>query len=175
MLAALVAVNGLAAAKSWTVIRPLEEKHAFDAKDGADTPLFTFILDTLGIPVYKVECHNGNYPDDSEMNFSGDFQCALFAVKGRNLLSGDLLAQGNRARMNSAQLRGDCLQYPEYSTERHFKLRGMRITLGFSEMKWTPGKLAGFTFTLQAVPDESALNGTAEAYAGPEPPVSCFP
>ena len=162
------------------MIRPLEEKHVFTGigKNGVDTPLFTFILDTLGTPVYKVECHNGNYPDDSEMNFSGDFECALFAVKGRNLTSGDLLAgakdEKNRARMDSAQLRGECLQYPEYSTERHFKLRGMVITLRFSDAAWSAGRLAGFTFTLKAVPDESAASAVPETLADQELPASCY-
>lgn len=185
MLAALFAVSSLAATKSWPVIRPLDEKHVFMdvGKKDADTPLFTFILGTLGIPLYKLECHNGNYPDDSEINFSGDFQCALFAIKGRNLLSGDLLgnakepqgAEKNRARIHAAQLRGDCLQFPEYSTERHFKLRGMQITLRFSDIEWSAGRLSGFTFTLKAVPDESAVSAMPESYAGPDPPSPCYP
>jgi hypothetical protein len=181
IFAALFALSGPAAGKNWPLIRPLKEKHVFrDAgSDGADAPLFTFILDTLGTPVYKVECHNGNYPDDSEINFSGDFQCALFAVKGRNLTSSDLLAGAkddkNRARMHSAQLRGDCLQYPEYGAERHFRVRGMVVTLRFSDVKWSAGRLAGFTLTLEAAPDESAVSAVSESIAGPEPPAACDP
>jgi hypothetical protein len=176
-LLTLFGISRQAAAKSWPVIRPLEEKHVFRdvGENGADIPLFTFMLDTLGTPVYKVECHNGNYPDDSEMNFSGDFQCALFAVKGRNLTSGDLFSTAkddkNRARMLSAQLRGDCLQYPEYSTERHFKLRGMLVTLQFSGAEWRAGRLSGFTFTLKAVPEEAGVSAASESVA----PASCVP
>jgi hypothetical protein len=110
---------------------------------------------------------------------SGDFQCALFAVKGRYLRSGDLLAPAtdrlNRGRMHAAQLRAPCLDYPEYSTLRHFKLRGMLVTLGFTDPRWRSGKLIGFTLTLSATPDESAASPTPEHVAGPEPPASCYP
>ena len=42
--------------------------------------------------------------------------------------------------MRAAQLRGKCLAYPEYSTDRHFKLRGMLITLQFSGMEWSAAR-----------------------------------
>ena len=77
----------LAQASQWPVIRPLEEKRVFinPGQNNADTPFVAFIKASDGVPTYKLECHNGNYEDESEMNFSGDFQCALFAVgRGHN-------------------------------------------------------------------------------------------
>jgi hypothetical protein len=181
LLVMMFAINLSAQVNQWRPIRPLEEKHVFvnSGKPGSEPSVVTFIKDTLATPIYKLECHSGDYPDDSEINFSGDFQCALFAVKGRYLRSGDLLAPAtdrlNRGRMHAAQLRAPCLDYPEYSTLRHFKLRGMLVTLGFTDPRWRSGKLIGFTLTLSATPDESAASPTPEHVAGPEPPTSCYP
>lgn len=158
----------------------------------ADTPVLAYIRDMKGTPVYKLECHSGDYSDQSEMNFSGDFQCALFAVKGNTLVSGNLLAANtkneqsadwwNRGRMRSVQLRGECLKYPEYSTVRHFKLRGMLLTLRFAEVEWSSAKdqqnnpLVGkFTFTANVVPDPTVKSSRAEEVEGPAPPTSCYP
>lgn len=182
-------------ANGWPAIRPLHEVHTFrtPVNSNADTPFLAFIRSTKGVPVYKVECHNGNYDNESEIDFSGDFQCALFALwKGSEIASWNLLAANtknelssdwwNRGRMHSAQLRGVCLAYPEYSTDRHFKLRGMLVTLRFSDTKWSTGKdshvnpiLVGFTFGLDVVPDRAAQSSRAELPAGPKPPGSCYP
>jgi hypothetical protein len=132
-------VSVRAQANKWPVVQPLRERRTFvsPGRDTADTPFLAFIKDSKDVPIYKLECHNGNYENESEINFSGDFHCALFAVKGDTLKSGDLLAANtrnerstdwwNRGRMFSDQLRGECLAYPEYSTIRHFKLRGHRM------------------------------------------------
>lgn len=180
--------------RKWPIIRPLEERRAFinPGQNNADTPFVVVIEDSGSVPAYKLECHNGNYQDGSEMNFSADFQCALFAVKGATRTSGNLLAADtkdelstdwwNRGRMRAPQLRGECLKYPEYSTDRRFKLRGMLLTLRFTDVKWNPGKdqpdgptLAGFTFFLKAIPDESAQSSRAAVPIGPRPPAACYP
>ncbi len=183
-----------AQASKWPAIRPLEEKKVFinPGQNNADTPFAAFIKDSDGVPVYKLECHNGNYEDESEMNFSGDFQCGLFAVKGTTRTSGNLLAADtknelstdwwNRGRMRAAELRGECLKYPEYSTDRRFRLRGMLLTLRFADVKWSSRKdqkgepvLAGFAFLVKVVPDESAQSSRAELPDGPKPPSACYP
>lgn len=184
----------LAQGSKWPVIRPLEEKQVFinPGQNNADTPFVAFIKDSNGVPVYKLECHNGNYEDESEINFSGDFQCALFTVKGTTRTSGNLLAADtkdelstdwwNRGRMRADQLRGECLKYPEYSTDRHFKFRGMLLTLNFTNMQWGSSKaqqveplLTGFKVSLKVVPDASAHSSRAEVLADPKPPEPCYP
>jgi|SRR5882762_11845644 len=181
-------------AANWPMIQPLHETRTFLSQAAANTDhsFLVLIKDTAGVPVYKLDCHSGNYSDDSEMNFSGDFQCALFALKGSNLASGNLLAANtpneqstdwwNRGRLRSAQLRGNCLMYPEYSTDRHFRLRGMRIMLRFTDIEWSARKdqqnnpvLERFKFTLDVVPDTDAHTLTAELPQGPEPPRACYP
>lgn len=192
---AAMGVSGLVGhADRWPTIQPLHREHAFLHADRANTdlPFLAFIKDTDGAPVYKFECHSGDYNGESEMNFSGYFQCALFAIKGDALTSTDLLAADtnnelssdwwNRGRMLSRQLRGKCLAYPEYSTDRHFRLRGMLITMRFTDVEWSARKdqqgnamIARFTFTLDAVRDRGAQSSRTELPVGPKPPPSCFP
>lgn len=179
---------------AWPAIQPVHATHTFinPGEHGEDAPFLALIRDARGAPVYKFECHNGNYDEQSEMNFSGDFQCALFAVKGSTLASGDLLAANtkdelstdwwNRGRVLSRQLRGKCLAYPEYSTDRHFRLRGMLITMRFTDIAWGARRdqqgnpmLAKFTFTLSVVPDRAAKSSRAELPGGGKPPSSCYP
>jgi hypothetical protein len=183
-----------AEANNWPVVQPLRETRTFvnPGRDNADTPFLTLIKDSEGVPIYKLECHNGNYDDESEIDFSGDFHCALFAVKGDTLKSANLLAANtrdersrdwwNRGRMRSEQLRGECLAYPEYSTVRHFRLRQMLITLRFTDIAWSASKdqqnnplLGKFTFTVDVVPEKTAHSQTAELAAGPKPPRPCYP
>ena len=189
-----MSASGMAAqANRWPTVRSFHGKYVFvDPEGKTDMPLTVFLYDTRGVPVYKLECHNGNYGVASGIWYSGDFQCALFALKGASLASGDLLAANtknelssdwwNRGRMRAAQLRGTCLAYPEYSTDRHFKLRGMLLTLRFADVKWGPGKdkqnkplLTRFTFLLRVVPDESAQSSRPELPSGPKPPSACYP
>ena len=194
VLALVPAAVLIAQTRKWPIIEPLKEKRVFinPGQNNADTPFMDIIRDNGGMPAYKLECHNGNYDDETEMNFSGDFQCALFAIKGNTLVSGNLLATNtkdelssawwNRGRMRSVQLLGECLNYPEYSTVRHFRLRGMLITLHFEEIGWSIVKdqqdnplLERFTFTVNVVPDAKAKSSRAEVIAGAIPPASCYP
>ena len=190
----LLSLNSPAQPSSWPLIRALRETHTFvnPGQGGTDSPFLAVIKDTAGVPIYKLECHNGNYETDSEMNFSGDFQCALFALNGSKIASGNLLATNstseqstdwwNRGRMRSAQLRGMCLKYPEYSTDRQFKLRGMLVTLQFADIRWSDLKdqqnnprLTNFTFTFNVIPDKDARGSVADLAIGPVPPHSCYP
>lgn len=191
----ILSLTGASAlASKWPVVRPWKETRTFaDPTGEADTPFSAFIRDVRGNAVYKLECHNGNYDNETEMTFSGDFQCALFAL-GRDfkLLGTGLLAANtpdemssdwwNRGRMLANQLRGKCLKYPEYSTDRQFKLRGLLLTIRFSGMEWGPAKdvqgnpmLTKFTVTFSIVPDKSARTPRAALPPGPKPPEACYP
>lgn len=193
--ASLISTLTMAAQENgWPVVQAQHEMRTFvDPGSGnTDTPFLALFKNTAGAPLYKFECHNGNYDDDSEMDFSGDFQCALFALNGNTRTTGNLLAADtrneqstdwwNRGRMRSAQLREPCLAFPEYSTDRHFRLRGMAISMQFSGIEWSAHKdrqnnptLRRFTFTLDVVPDKEAHGSRADPSAGPAPPRSCYP
>ena len=176
----------------WSVIQPLHAEYRFvrPQDPGTGLPSFeVYLKDAAGTYRYKFECHAGGYPDDSGMTWSGDFQCALFpyakdTVTLVNVLAVDTREEQsvdwrNRGRMIAAQLQGDCLQYPEYSTQRHFRLRGMDLTLTYTGMAWAQGpkgsQLQEFTLTVDAAPDKDAKTPLAEAAAGPSPPRDCYP
>jgi hypothetical protein len=79
----------------WPVIQPAHIQYQFvlPQQGQADLPSFTFYLrDADGSAVYKFECHAGGYPDDSEMTWSGDFQCALFPYRIDTVTPVNLLA-----------------------------------------------------------------------------------
>jgi len=170
----------------WPTIQPLREEHTFvlALNDTSDTPLTLFLKGLKGTSVYKLECHNGNYEDSSEIEFSGDFQCALFAVQGGERTSWNLLATDepqqqksdwlNRGRMTSGQLWGECGRNPDYGTIRRFRLRGMEITVQYKDLKWFPAidsrhPLAGFTVNITAVPNPAAQTPTTERVPAPRP------
>jgi hypothetical protein len=185
--------HNTAHAASWPVIQALRETITFVNRSSPHNqrPFRVLIKDVAGTPVYKLECHSGDSDDDSEMNFSGDFQCALFALSGSSVTSGNLLAADtpnerstdwwNRGRLRAAQLRGKCLLYTEYSTDRHFRLRGMQVELRFTDVRWgAPNKqnnpsLDRFKLAVDVVRNTGAGSSTAELPRGPKPPESCYP
>jgi hypothetical protein len=183
-----------AEASHWPAIQPLHESHTFldPGRGDADTPFVALVKSLDGALAYRLECHNGNYDGESISTYSGDFQCALYALKGNALITGNLLAANtsderstdwwNRGRMRSSQLLGECLAYPEYSTDRNFKLRNMRVTLRFTDIAWgtqsderSAPRLARFTFDISVVPDKAAKGSRAALAVGPPPPRSCYP
>lgn len=174
----------------WPAIQPVRASATFTnlAVDSVDTPVSMEIADAAGHPAYRVECHNGYYDDEHTIDYSGDFQCGLFAARGdtvANLLptatrdeeSSDWF---NRGRMLASQLAGRCASYPEYGAIRHFRVRGMRLTFEFRKLAWAPStgaqpRLNGFTVDLSADPDPSAHTRQAAIVRVVKPPASCEP
>ena len=180
-------------AGAWPEIEPTHVEFIYVAprlKDD-DRPFIAYFKDAQGNQVYKFECHNGAYGDETEMKFSDELQCALFPFKDTTVTAVNLLAadtrdeQGNdwwnRGRVFSAQFRGECLTYPEYSTTRHFRMRGLDVTLSFTDIEWNPApgskapSLASFTLAIDAAPDKDAHSPLAETVPGSRPPKSCYP
>jgi hypothetical protein len=147
-----------------------------------DTPAIDYIHDLKGVPAYKLECHNGNYSGQSEMNFSGTFQCALFALENGRPASWNLLADrseqdsdwGNRGRMLSEQLNGSCSGWAEYGARRVFRLRGMKITFRYRDLQWSKNQLTAFTFEVDVRPDPLAKTPEAKVVKVARPPRSCM-
>lgn len=118
----------------WPTIQPVEVTRTYDVsgRRATDTPLRLIVRDVNGKPAYRLECHNGDYDEESEFNYSGDFHCALFALHGsrasENLLATeDSVQQGsdwmNRGRMLTWQLYGACGDVPDNGRTRRFQLR----------------------------------------------------
>ena len=178
----------------WPAIQQLHVEFAYvrPQKEGDDAPFLAYIQDAKGNKVYRFECHDGGYYDeDYDLHFTGDFQCVLFPYKhdtisAVNVLATDTHAEQskdwwNRGRILARQLRGKCLNYPEYSTVRHFRLRGIAFILTIKDIAWDPavgGKeptLAKFTLGVDALTDPDAKSPVAEAADGPTPPKACYP
>ncbi len=176
--------------EKWPEIRPVQAERTFvDGGSGGDTPFLLLVSDTSRTLVDQLECHNGDYDSVSGFNFSGDFHCALFALNAGVVTSHDLLASEeeakigrdwfNRGRMLASQLWPSCGLYPEYGAIRHFRLRGMVITLRFDALKWFPferfqrHRLEAFRFKIVFMRDPDARSVVAEAVKDSVPPTSC--
>lgn len=178
--------TAVAPPQGWTPVQPLHaDYHYVRPKPGEDTSFSVFLTDAAGHKLYKFECHAGGYDDTSEMTWSGDFQCALFPYRIDTVTPVNVLAVDsrdeqsvdwwNRGRLLAKQLQGGCLQYPEYSTQRHFKMRGMDLTLSYTDIAWAGDKLDKFTLSLDVTPDADAKDPLAQPAVGDRPPKACYP
>lgn len=172
---------------SWPRVRPVDTAVTFvDVGTKGGTPLILTIRDAANQPVYRLECHDGDYDGDAPISFSGIFQCALFALDDGKIVSGNLLAADdhderstdwfNRGRMIASQLRGRCASIPEFGTVRHFRMRGMRMTLRFSDIRWSrrdPSQLDRLTVSVTITPDPSATTHTAAMVRRPAVASQC--
>jgi len=187
---ALISFRMCTAEPKWPSVSSVFVQQDYRADtNNQDFPFSLAIKDGSGVAVYKLECHSGEYESQTEMNFSGTFHCALFAIKGDRRASWNLLATAeraeqqsdwnNRGRMISDQLWADCAHYEEYGEIRHFKLRAMVITFRFSQVEWFPfeqfdrHKLRSFIFSVSVLPDASIDSEQAEPVVNKRPPRSC--
>ena len=82
-------------------------------------------------PLYRLQCHSKEYAGYPDFNYSGDFECRLSLVNGKNVYS-TLLTEDHeqsrdwesRGRFFSTSLRGPCAAIPEFGATRTFKLLG---------------------------------------------------
>ena len=196
---ALFALNAYAAAagaaqRSWPTVTPLTTSKVLSgfAASSADAPFVVSIRDSTGHSVYKLECHRGLYDNDTETTFSGEYQCIFFATDHNRVASGNLFAADtpnessaawwNRGRVLASQLRGECLQFPEISTDRHFSFRNMRISLRLAQITWSTvtdqqgaQRLDGFTLTVTVSPDTRATSASALPLTRRSIPSACYP
>lgn len=169
---------------AWPTVKPIDRTFEVRIHPGNDSPIVIVLNTTSDKPAYRVECHTGDYEDMSLINFSGTFQCAVFALDGGKIVSWNLLAadtryeQGsdwtNRGRMLSEQLEGSCAAYAEYGLVRHFRFRAMVLTLRFSNLVWErPKDLASFSLGISALADPAATTATAAVVHVSRPPRAC--
>lgn len=113
VIATFVVLDSPALPSDWPMVEPLRQTRTLvnPGKDNDDTPFVALIKNTAGVPIYKFECHNGNYENGRGTNFSGDFQCALFAVDGATVTGGNLLAANTRDEQSTDWWnRGRCVR-----------------------------------------------------------------
>ncbi len=170
----------------WPQIVPLQKSVSFPDARQAEATLE--ILGVDGKPLYLLQCHTKEYEGDRAFVYSGDFECRLKSLyeldKYSTLLTEDPLQSRDwesRARVFAEELLGACGRYPEYGRVRHFRLRRMRLTFEFSDLRFErrsirevwegkPAELRSFHFGVRVEPDPGALSTIAEPAPFAEPP-----
>lgn len=178
--------------ESWPEIKPISR--SFNVADVDGTVVSLYLRNAQSKPIYWFGCHSADFTGkpsdpfhDDEYDYFGMFDCHLHSLSDRNgynLLSysaTDHVENFSRALTVPEELQGRCEEYPEWGRLRHIRLRGMRITLEFSEVRLgqdlvaTQGRkpkgkiVESFRLDLRIEPDKSALSAIAEppGYAYP--------
>jgi hypothetical protein len=174
-----------AAHQSWPEIKPINRTFYFTDVDRASVDFY--LRNPQGKPLYWFGCHSADFTGkpidpyhDDESDYYGMFDCHLHLLKdkdGYNLLSysaTDHRENFSRAFISPEELQGRCADYPEWGCIRHIRLRGMRITLEFGEVRLgqdfittqrpkPKGKIVqSFRLDLRIEPDKGALSAIAE-------------
>jgi len=173
-----------AAETSWPTVRPLRE--TFAVSDPARAVIKTTITDNAGGALYLFVCRAGNDESVPDVNYSGDLDCRLMDAaldeRETNLLletdAPNVAAWYSRGRMFARDLMGECAKYPEYGAVRHFRLRGMLLTMYFKSVHFIPAPsgassdLASYTLALTVERDKRATRAIAESSGYLDPHVS---
>jgi hypothetical protein len=184
----------------WPQITPVHKSFYFPDAWRASAALE--IKGTDATPLYRLQCYGekaDRNPSDLRLHpdalYSGEFDCHLYALSSHTewdtLLTDITLPGGeaySRAVVGATDFVGACSNYPEYGLVRHFRLRGMRITFTYSDVKtkeyltsngapYPPGtprvelpELTSFRFTVDIVPDPTAVSTIAEPVPFAPPP-----
>jgi hypothetical protein len=173
--------------QSMPVLKERHEQFAFVAPEapGVDAPFVLHLEDLSGTERYRLECHANGLGEADLLNWSGLYQCALFPTHGDSITAVNLLAADtreeqaddgwNRGRVLAQQFHAPCVSYPEYSTLRHFKLRGFDLTLAFTDVAWSGPRIGKFTLHVDVTPDADAKSDVAAPAEGDRPPHACYP
>lgn len=163
-----------ALAQSYPTIAPL--RRAFMVPDVPNANVSLDIESLAGVPQYHLQCHSAGYTGDPDFDYSGDFECRLSLLREPNSYSTLLTEDArqsrdweSRGRFFAADLKGACARIPQFGATRSFELRGMDLTLGVTDQKFTAGgELTSLTLTVMAGPDPRAKRPIAEAVPLPK-------
>ena len=164
----------------WPKILPMNKTVQFIA--GKNTSSKIKIMGKNEKPLYLLESYINAWEFDSnDFNYSGDFECRLTSLQGDNNGYPTLLTNNpnpardwdSRGRFLLEDILGRRADYPEYGRLRHFRLRGMVLTLFIknievsqgSQFKNGPGnlgKIKKLELEITVTPDSTAKLGIAE-------------
>lgn len=174
-----VALQEVTPAARWPSVAPAHTSVVF--ADGENAGLVMEVLSIDGRSLYQLECRTFAFTSRL-FNYSGDFECRLFdpnefaAVHSATLLADAESTRewDTRGRFLRDEVEGECGEYPEYGRVRHFRLRGMELTLTladivFQSSKTPPAKqdqlhpsFRSFRFEIQIRPEPAATSAVAE-------------
>jgi len=158
---------GLASAQSWPVVQPLHA--SFRVEETAASAVEALVRDVDGDALYRFSCRDAPGRGSRDGTDRGVLDCTL--QDARRSDPHDLLVEARevedaeafrRDRVSASELLGDCASYPEYGRLRHFRLRGMALTLSFEDVRIGARDadgaptLAAYTLELSVDADPSA-------------------
>jgi hypothetical protein len=144
----VTSITGTESKRSWPLINPV--KKTFHFIDHREMGAKLRIVSIDGTPLYLLECYLNAYDrDDPDFNYSGNFECRLTSLYSKERYSTLLTDQAkptrdwqSRGRFLLEELTGKCAEYPDYGRVRHFRLRGMNLTLEIKNLKIKSGSSA---------------------------------
>lgn len=183
-IAAIAAAAPLRATspEAWPRIKPLDTHVQIDLTAGP-SDIRVPIHSINGETIYWLRCLGGSTAQldtlgehDGE-NYVAPLACVL--ADRPDGWSGSLLREDesaiwySRGQFHSSELVGDCGRYPEFGLIRHFRLRGMQLTLVAENVKLNQQDLDGLTLHVTAIQNADARTTITErpGYIAPEPPI----
>jgi len=158
----------------WPVVKGLEQ--SFEFSDASQARVELPILGEDGKPLYTLLClGKGLFRTDRHFDHSGDFECRLNSTYSSSTDNYSTLLTDNpvqerswdsRGRFLWPELLGSCGRYPEYGRNRHFRLRGMELTLEITHiptgsMASGPKEIKSFQLRVRVRPDPTAYSTIA--------------
>jgi hypothetical protein len=167
-------------AQSYPVVKAFQRM--FDVSDVSKANVVLNIRSVQGSPVYKLQCHSAGFTGDPDFDYSGDFECRLSAIDGRDGYS-TLLTEDSeqsrdwesRGRFFGVDLRDPCAGIPQFGATRSFELRGMDLTLQITHPVFTAnGKLQSLKLTVNVKDNSNAQSQIAKIVPLPkDTPAEC--
>lgn len=181
--AAVNASEGLLVSAPWPQVKPVEE--SFAIFDPPRAVIKSYIHDESGASAYLFVCRTWEDESIRDIIYAGDLDCRLLEAAWGEIEANLLLethhprtaAWYSRGRMFAHELHGVCANYPEYGRVRHFRLRGMKITLVFDNVEFAPTpsgdppRLKSYILRLKVEQDATALRDIAESSGYLDPSV----
>lgn len=167
------------AKEEWPLIIPYIEKFHFEKGEPINIDKTIFSKANSTVPLYQFICHDGNYDDDKEFDYSGLIHCRLKSLdindketgETGNLLVENIQATDweTRARFLDRHVKAGCFSYLDWGAIRRFSLRGMKLILSVSDPIWMKDSLVAFNFSISIDNDPNALTRLAQGTKQPEP------
>lgn len=174
VLLCAAALSPAQAASGWPRVQPLDRRIEI-VVDSHINDVRVPLLSHQGKPMFWLRCLAGTTEqldalgDRDGNNYVAPLACVLVEKAGGwhdDLLSEDESAVWHsRGQYSGADLVGECARYPEFGTIRHFRLRGMQLTLMAEDVANMDGQKTGpsrMTLHVRVQPNPTARTARAE-------------